>query len=77
MDIIDKAVKAVVNPDLDPNSREFMLEAFKETSPPDFFDPWKTDEERLDEAFMPYSSVYNEILDKIMKGYTLSGNVIN
>jgi hypothetical protein len=70
MDIIDNAVKVVVSPELDPNSREFMLEAFKEAAPPDFFDPWKTDEERLEEAFMPYSSVYNDILEKLMKDYT-------
>lgn len=76
MNIIDNAVKAVVNPDLDPNSREFMLEAFRESPGLDFFDPWKTDEERLNEAFMPYSSVYNEILEKLMKEYT-DGNVNN
>jgi hypothetical protein len=53
-----------------------MLEAFKEAAPPDFFDPWTTDEERLEEAFMPYSSVYNEILEKLMKDYT-DGDVNN
>jgi hypothetical protein len=76
MNIIDKAVSEVVNPKLDPNSREFMLEAFKEASPPDFFDPWKTDDERLEEAFMPYSSMYNEILEKLMKDHT-DGDVNN
>ena len=76
MDIIDNAVKSVVSPELDPNSREFMLEAFREAPGLDFFDPWKTDEERLNEAFMPYSSVYNEILEKLMKEYT-DGNVNN
>jgi hypothetical protein len=76
MDIIDNAVKVVVSPALDPNSREFMLEAFREAAPPDFFDPWKTDAERLEEAFMPYSSVYNEILEKLMKDYT-DGDVNN
>ena len=77
MDIIDKAVKAVVNPDLDPNSREFMLEAFKETPPPQDLDPWRTTQDIIDDEMMTYSTAYNEILDKIMKGYTLSGNVIN
>jgi hypothetical protein len=76
MNIIDSAVKIVISPELDPNSREFMLEAFKEASPPDFFDPWKTDDERLEEAFMPYSSMYNEILEKLMKDHT-DGDVNN
>jgi hypothetical protein len=76
MNIIDNAVKSVVSPELDPNSREFMLEAFKEAAPPDFFDPWKTDAEKLEESFMPYSSVYNEILEKLMKEYT-DGDVNN
>jgi hypothetical protein len=76
MNIIEKAVSEVVNPKLDPNSREFMLAAFKEASPPDFFDPWKTDDERLEEAFMPYVSMYNDILEKLMKDHT-DGDVNN
>jgi hypothetical protein len=76
MNIIDKAVKAVVNPDLDPNSREFMLEAFKETPPPEDLDPWKTTEDIINDELMKYSSTYNEILEKLMKEYT-DGNVNN
>ena len=76
MNIIDKAVKAVVNPDLDPNSREFMLEAFKETPPPEDFDPWRTTEDIINDELMKYSSTYNEILEKLMKEYT-DGNVNN
>lgn len=76
MNIIDKAVKAVVNPDLDPNSREFMLEAFRETPPPEDLDPWRTTEDIINDELMRYSSTYNEILEKLMKEYT-DGNVIN
>ena len=76
MNIIDKAVKAVVNPDLDPNSREFMLEAFKETPPPEDLDPWRTTEDIINDELMKYSSTYNEILEKLMKEYT-DGNVNN
>lgn len=76
MNIIDKAVKAVVNPDLDPNSREFMLEAFKETPPPEDLDPWRTTEDIINDELMRYSSTYNEILEKLMKEYT-DGNVNN
>lgn len=76
MNIIDKAVKAVVNPDLDPNSREFMLQAFKETPPPEDFDPWRTTEDIINDELMKYSSTYNEILEKLMKEYT-DGNVNN
>ena len=76
MNIIDKAVKAVVSPDLDPNSREFMLEAFKETPPPEDLDPWRTTEDIINDELMRYSSTYNEILEKLMKEYT-DGNVNN
>ena len=76
MNIIDKAVKAVVNPDLDPNSREFMLEAFKETSPPEDLDPWRTTEDIINDELMKYSTAYTEILEKLMKEYT-DGNVNN
>jgi len=76
MNIIDKAVKAVVNPDLDPNSREFMLEAFKETPPPEDFDPWRTTEDIINDELMKYSTAYTEILEKLMKEYT-DGNVNN
>ena len=76
MNIIDKAVKAVVNPDLDPNSREFMLEAFKETPPPEDLDPWRTTEDIINDELMKYSTAYTEILEKLMKEYT-DGNVNN
>jgi len=76
MNIIDKAVKAVVNPDLDPNSREFMLEAFKNTPPPEDLDPWRTTEDIINDELMKYSTAYTEILEKLMKEYT-DGNVNN
>jgi hypothetical protein len=76
MNIIDNAVKAVVNPDLDPNSREFMLEAFKNTPPPEDLDPWRTTEDIINDELMKYSTAYTEILEKLMKEYT-DGNVNN
>ena len=69
MDIINSAVAKVCGSDkkLDPNSREFMLEAFKETPPPEDFDPWRTTQDIIDDEMMKYSSTYNEILEKLMK----------
>lgn len=78
MDIINSAVAKVCGSDkkLDPNSREFMLEAFKETPPPQDLDPWRTTEDIINDEMMKYSSTYNEILEKLMKEYT-DGNVNN
>ena len=78
MDIINLAVAKVCGSDkkLDPNSREFMLEAFKETPPHEDFDPWRTSQDIIDDAMMRYSKTYNEILDQLMKEYT-DGNVNN
>lgn len=71
MDIIDLAVAKVCGSDKfsDPNSREFMLAAFKETPPPEDFDPWRTTQDIIDDNMMRYSSTYNEILEKLLKEY--------
>ena len=78
MDIINSAVAKVCGSDkkLDPNSREFMLEAFKEASPPQDLDPWRTSQDIIDDEMMKYTSTYNEILEKLIKEYD-DGNVSN
>lgn len=71
MEIIDNAVTKILrSPALsDPNSREFMLDAFKNTPPPEDFDPWRTTKDIIDDNMMRYSSTYNEILEKLLKEY--------
>lgn len=71
MEIIDNAVRKVCQSDKlsDPHSREFMLEAFKDTPPPEDFDPWRTTQDIIDDNMMRYSSTYNEILEKLLKEY--------
>jgi len=71
MEIIDNAVRKICQSDKlsDPHSREFMLEAFKDASPPEDLDPWRTPQDVIDDAMMRYSSTYNEILEKLLKEY--------
>ena len=70
-DILDNAVSKVLAKQgiNDPHSREFMLEAFKNTPPPEDLDPWRTPQDVIDDAMMRYSSTYNEILEKLLKEY--------
>lgn len=70
-DILDNVVsKILAKKELsDPYSREFMLEAFKNTPPLEDFDPWRTTQDIIDDNMMRYSSTYNEILEKLLKEY--------
>lgn len=69
MDIIDFAVAKVLKQEeeLDPNSREFMLKAFKDAPSIPDLDPWRTGQDVIDDEMMKYTSLYNNILNKLIE----------
>ena len=69
MNIIDNAVKKVCgsSEQLDPNSREFMLEAFKQAPYIPELDPTRTTEDRISDYIMENSEIYTQILKDLVE----------
>ena len=67
MGVIDSVIRDMFSKEHDINSKEFMLDAFKQGHYIEDYDPWRTAQDVVNDNMMRYSSLYRDILKEFEK----------